>query len=720
MNFFEAQDRARRNSALLFVLFAAAVASLVVLVYLAAALFLDPESARAGTVVFNPDLFFKTTGGVLAVVAFGSLTKTLALKAGGGAAVAQAMGGRLIPPSTRDPLERRLINVVDEMAIASGVPAPQVYLTPDAAVNAFAAGSRPDNAVVGMTRGALESLSRDELQGVVAHEFSHILNGDMRLNMRLIGILHGVLLLGYIGYFILRSTLYGGMMRSRDRGGAAAALPLIGLALVVVGFAGSFFGNWIRAAVSRQREFLADASAVQFTRNPRGIGGALEKIGVLSGMLQSPRASECRHMCFSDSVASGFANPFATHPPLDERIRRVFPQWDGKQTIGEYDGAIKKRIAKMQNASGSGFVSGDGASGFSGGESERTVQVSDVDGDDSVVDGDGSVSEESPPDLFAMLFGDDGERGNESGDDGGGSDAKGVAGDAPLPPLQVTERVGQLTPDARRFASRLRRAIPKSLREAAHDPHSARSLLYAMLLDSRDAECRGRQLKILAERGDAGVCEEASRLYPMLLKLPRFAWMPLAETAAPALRMLSPRQRKLFAENSDALVAADGAMELFEWCLQASALRHLFAADGAGKEWKTRSTTLHKSRNECAHALSVLALAGSGGDEAAARLSFSAALEWMPESLRPVSGTDGSPESDGSPGSGVLEFDGTGFIPAKLLLATRALSGLGSGEKRMFIAACAACAAKDGVVSIAERDLLSVFASLLDCPLPPV
>ena len=684
MNFFQAQDRARRNSVLLFFLFAAAVASLAILVYLAAALALRPEGVRAGEMPeFNPDLFLKTTAAVLAVVAFGSLTKTLALAAGGGAAVAKAMGGRLVPPATRDPLERRLINVVEEMAIASGVPAPQAYLLPDPAINAFAAGTRPDNAVVGMTRGALETLSRDELQGVVAHEFSHILNGDMRLNLRLIGILHGVLLIGYIGYFILRSSLYGGMMRSRDgRGGAAAALPLIGLALVIVGFAGSFFGNWIRAAVSRQREFLADASAVQFTRNPRGIGGALEKIGALSGQLSSPRAGECRHMCFADSVASGFANPFATHPPLGARIRRIFPQWDGKETIGLYDAKTKIRMAKMSEA-----AAGDGAvSAFSGAESAPPAGLRETRETESAPAPATEAAESAssgggPPDLFGMLFGD------------------GAADEAAN---QAAARVGELSPDSRAFASNVRRAVPEMYWEAAHEPHSARCLLYAMLLDERDAECRRAQLQVLAERGDAGVYDETLRLAKGLGGAdgpPRRARLPLAAAAAPALRMLSPRQHRLFAANMDALTAADGAIELFEWCLQAVTLRHLADAFGAKPPG---ATTLRKSRTECAYALSILSRAGHPESGAEMRAAFSEAATLLPEE------------------GGKWRFDDGDFHPGRLLEATRTLAGLGPGEKERFIRACAFCAGRDGKISRNERDLLTVFAALLDCPMPPV
>ena len=663
MNFFQAQDRARRNSVLLFFLFAAAVASLVILVYLGVAAALDSQHLREGELPeFNPDLFAKTTGAVLAVVFFGSLTKILALASGGGDGVAKAMGGVLVPAATRDPDEKRLINIVEEMAIASGVPAPRVYLIPDPAINAFAAGTRPDNAVVGVTKGALLAFSRDEMQGVMAHEFSHILNGDMRMNIRLMGILHGILIIGYLGYFILRSSLYSSMARSRDNRGAAPML-LIGAALAIAGFAGSFFGNWIRAAVSRQREFLADASAVQFTRNPRGIGGALEKIGKLSGVLKNPHASECRHMCLADSVAAGFANPFATHPPLKERIRRVLPDWDPNKNIGQYDAETKAKIASLSEMSGNAA-----AMGLAGGEAVSAMAPQP----DAEVGG-------SPPDLFGMLFG-----------EGGGGAGESAA--------RMTEHVGELSADSREFAAKLHRAIPPALLDAAHDPHSARALLYAMLLDARDEECRRAQLEIVAARGDAGVYEETLRMADFMPTLPRGARLPLAEIAAPALRGLSPRQHRLFAENMDALVAADRAIDLFEWCLQAVTLHYLADAFGAKPP---RATTLRKSRDACVYALSILSCAGHPESEAEARAAFADAAAALPEL-----------------GEGA-EFDGRGFHPGALLEAARALGGLAPLEKEKFIRACALCAARDGVVSHDERNLLTVFAALLDCPMPP-
>ncbi|MBD3895918.1 M48 family metallopeptidase [Halomonas sp. ML-15] len=337
MDFFAAQDRARRNTGRLVLLLIVAVVSLVAIATLAVALVLvisegsqqqatgDPL-ARA----LDPYLLGTVALGVLALVVMGSLFKHLQLRAGG-RAVAEAMGGRLLNGNARDADEQRMLNVVEEMAIASGTPVPAVYLLDEPAINAFAAGHSPQDAVIGVTRGAIERLDRDELQGVVAHEFSHIFNGDMRLNLRLVALLHGLLLIGLIGHIVLRGSagrrLAGG---NRNNNGQAAMLAL-GAALMVVGYVGTLCGNLVKAAVSRQREFLADASAVQFTRDPNGIGGALKKIGAHQhgSQLEASNAAEFSHLYFSRGIkaASGM---LATHPPLDERIRRVDPKWDGE------------------------------------------------------------------------------------------------------------------------------------------------------------------------------------------------------------------------------------------------------------------------------------------------------------------------------------------------------------------------------------------------------
>jgi Zn-dependent protease with chaperone function len=222
--------------------------------------------------------------------------------------------------------------VVEEMSIAAGMPIPKVYLLEENSINAFAAGQSPANAVIGVTRGALTQLSREELQGVIAHEFSHIFNGDMRLNIRLIGILHGILLVGMIGYFILRSLRFAGRSRSKKGGNGIVIILALGIGLMVIGYAGTFFGQWIKAVVSRQREYLADSSAVQFTRNRDSIAGALKKIGGsgAGSYIEDPAAPQYSHAYFANGLGSFWQSLFATHPPLEKRIRAIDPRWDGK------------------------------------------------------------------------------------------------------------------------------------------------------------------------------------------------------------------------------------------------------------------------------------------------------------------------------------------------------------------------------------------------------
>lgn len=337
MNFFEAQARAKRDTGRLLVLFALATLGLIVLTNLLVMALIawnnDPANFSAATFwgAFDWGLFAMVALVVAALIGLGSLYKTLSLS-GGGRAVAELLGGRLIPRNTADPAQRRLLNVVEEMAIASGIPAPPVYLLDEWSINAFAAGQSPNNAVIAVTRGTLSYLDREELEGVVAHEFSHIFNGDMRMNLRLMGILHGILLIGLAGSWLLRSLQF--TRRSRDdRGGGGVMVMLgLGLGLVVIGYSGTFFGQWIKAMVSRQRELLADATAVQYTRSTDGIAGALKKIGGLtqSSLLESPAAPQYSHAYFSTGVTGLLEGLFATHPPLPDRIRRIDPRWDGR------------------------------------------------------------------------------------------------------------------------------------------------------------------------------------------------------------------------------------------------------------------------------------------------------------------------------------------------------------------------------------------------------
>jgi len=325
LNFFEHQEQARRNTRVLVLLYALAVAGVVAAVTAAAAgawlYSRGPLEAR----VVPPGLLWSAALGTLGVILLVTLVQTLRLGASG-EKVAELAGARAVHPETRDPLERRYLNVVEEMAIAAGTRVPKAYLMPgESAINAFAAGTDVSNAVVAVTRGALETLTRDELQGVIGHEFSHILHGDMRLNLRMMGVLAGIVFIGAIGEFAMRSAGRAGGRRE-----GAAAVVLAGLALLVIGYTGLFFARLIKAAVARQREFLADASAVQYTRNPEGIAGALDQIAASTrgALIGNRYAEDMSHMYFGESVKLRLQGLFATHPPLDERIRRVHPGFE--------------------------------------------------------------------------------------------------------------------------------------------------------------------------------------------------------------------------------------------------------------------------------------------------------------------------------------------------------------------------------------------------------
>ncbi|MBA4387288.1 MAG: Zn-dependent protease with chaperone function [Verrucomicrobia bacterium] len=336
MDFFQYQDQARRRTRMLVVYYFIAVALIILAVYaVIVGVFygfaLQSEHARDVAVVFwHPGLFTGVIVFTTAIVLVGSLYKIHQLSTGG-ETVATMLGGRPVSPDTIDPNERRALNVVEEMAIASGTPVPQLFVLDDeVAINAFAAGFSTRDAVVGITRGAIDRLTRDELQGVVAHEFSHVLNGDMRLNIKLIGILNGILIIGLIGFWTMRLLSQGRSRSSRDKGGIFL-IVIAGFLIWIVGSVGVFFAKLIKSAVSRQREYLADASSVQFTRNPAGLAGALRKIGGLTAgsRLLSEHTEEASHIFFANGLGDSFLNMMATHPPLPDRIKRIDPSFDG-------------------------------------------------------------------------------------------------------------------------------------------------------------------------------------------------------------------------------------------------------------------------------------------------------------------------------------------------------------------------------------------------------
>jgi Zn-dependent protease with chaperone function/uncharacterized tellurite resistance protein B-like protein len=426
MDFFERQDQAHRNTKRLIVYFVAGVAALIVTIYLTITLIFagfseksrrrQPEFDRYGrpkTSLWNPQWFAGVSLGTLAVITIGSLTRTMQLRSGG-SAVSEMMGGRLINPGSANPDERKLLNVVEEMALASGLPVPPVYVMDNEdGINAFAAGHTISDATVTVTSGCMRNLTRDELQGVIGHEFSHILNGDMRLNLRLMGTIFGILCLAVVGRVLLR-------VRSSGRGKGQNPLPLIGLVLIIFGWIGVFFGRLIQAAVSRQREFLADASAVQFTRNPSGIAGALKKIGNLGSKLESAHASEASHMFFGNGLGEPFFGLLATHPPLVDRIKAIDPNFDGNFEITPL----------------------------------RTLR------DESPLQTKRPVTARADPIPIPMIL------------------KTVIAAGAVMP------QVGTPTPAHLQYAEQLRTSFPASVQAAAREPFGAATVIYALLLGS--------------------------------------------------------------------------------------------------------------------------------------------------------------------------------------------------------------------------------------------
>jgi Zn-dependent protease with chaperone function len=531
MNFFEHQDRARQRTGRLIGLFVVAVVLILIAVNAAAFGIMrmtgayDQYARDAGPVLrgerqypgrFSRDrmpapanVYIGTTCAALLIIAGGSLYKTAALSRGG-PAVAQLLGGRPINPHAASSREQVLQNVVEEMSIASGVPMPHVYVLDDEdGINAFAGGWGTDDAAIGVTRGALETLNRDELQGVIAHEFSHILNGDMRLNLRLIGILHGILLIALIGFMLLRAVSYSGRSRSygrrSGRGGGAQLIILIliaGAAMIVIGYIGVFFGRLIQAAVSRQREYLADASAVQFTRNPSGLAGALKKIGyhASGSRVDNPHALETAHLFFGSSKRIGLTNLLATHPPLELRIKALDPAWDGRFDLGP----------------GATQVLDDY-------EAPRRGEA-----------------------LASML--------------------SGAAQRVPLDPQTVTQRAGDIARPDIQFADGLLAAIPQPLEQAARDPFSARAVVFA-LLANREPEVRRKQLGLIGQHVEAAVYQQTMRVLQITDSLPPGAALPVLDLSLPALRQLSPAQARQFRAVVRLMIEADGRVTLFEYTL---------------------------------------------------------------------------------------------------------------------------------------------------------
>ena len=632
MDFFAQQARVRGSSRRLVVLFVLAVVAIVAAIDAVVWLTMGHHAAGGEPVASNLPLLFASSAAVIAGIGFSSLFRIMSLSSGG-KAVAESVGAVPVPPDTRDPQLRRLRNVIEEVAIAAGVPVPDIYLMADeAGINAFAAGYSASDAAVCVTRGCLDKLSRDELQGVIAHEFSHVLNGDMRLNIRLMGLLFGILVLAIVG----RRVIWFGGSGNRRGGGQ---VWLIGLALMVVGYIGYFFGRLIQAAVARSRESLADASAVQFTRQTDGITGALKKIAIFAegSTLQVANKQEVAHMLFGE--AGTFNALFATHPPLLQRIRALEP--------GFREEDLARLAVSLQHPTAT---------------APATPAADKPAATQGVVPG-----MAMPSALPAVLAG-----------------GAVVGGTASAPRFQR--------------AASVRQAMPSALTGAVQQPESALAVMLALAM-STEAALQPAQRRIVADAFGDDVLQTVQAFNGEVAQLPPIARLPLASLAFPALKQLPEGRQQTLLVALDALVKADGRVDLNEYCLARLLRLQLKEASQPRRAPVDGLKKLPACRDSLILVCTIIA-SGGCSDEASARRAWLVAMQ------------------QAFPGEAIAWAPPPAAWQAPFERALDDLDGLLPVAKELVIQSLVGAIHADGVVSVEEAELLRVICASLHCPLP--
>jgi Zn-dependent protease with chaperone function len=546
MNFFDSQDRSFRNTRLLLLLMTLSVVAVVFSVTaVISAVFWISTSTSAGPLTLldwaqqYSQIVVLIAAGITAFIGLASLFRMSSLRQGG-SRVALDLGGTPVSQDETDPVRRQLRNVVEEMAIASGVPVPDIFvLEHEAGINAFAAGFRAEDAAIAVTRGTLETLTRDELQGVIAHEFSHILNGDMRLNIRLMGPLYGILAIGLLGRVLLRSRSSGS---SRSKG--IAVVVILGIGLTVTGYVGLLLGRLIKAGVSRQREYLADASAVQFTRQTAGIAGALKKIGGLGegSAIDDAEAEEVSHMLFASGLVS-FSRMLASHPPLLKRIQAIEPRFTETRLKQLSTRRINLDTNPIEQSSRSGFAAGtDGSAPGMAGDS-----------------GSSAVAEQTTVSYAA--------------------DSK-----------QLLESIGNPTDlhiaAARKFLANL----PDSVQQVLASRNQIMMLPVAMILNP-DPKTRTKQLSLLGQQLGAERSQLAAALYTDIQTLQHEVRLPLLDLALPRIKAQPPERTAYLGNLLEQLAINDNQLELFEYALLRlyQGYMRTVAAPAGRQVWRTLS-----------------------------------------------------------------------------------------------------------------------------------
>jgi len=664
MDFFAQQDNARKKTGLLLFYFSAAVAATILLVYLLPVLAWNATQSRYGSPEiarqlhwWHPEVFALVCGITLIVVLCGALFKISQLKRGGGEGVAVMLGGKQVYPDTADFFEKRLRNVVEEMAIASGVPVPPVYVMErENGINAFAAGFTPSDSVVAVTYGTMTGLTREELQGVIAHEFSHILNNDMRMNINLMAIIHGLIVIGLLGRIVLEFSARGSRTRSRDSGQIVVFLIAAGIILWIVGSCGMFFAKLIKASISRSRERLADASAVQFTRDPGGLAAALKKIGGLSqgSLIANPNAEQASHMFFGKGTKGSI---FSTHPPLAERVRWLEPTFDGTfPSVTHQD--LRAQLARFEGAPPE--------------KKEKKPDVVDLFTDP------GKIA------VAATIFG-----------------ATAAPAFKPNNPEALMASIGQPMQEHAAAAKQLLDSIPERVKDYARDPHGARMLIYFLLLDAGEA-IRGKQMALIKESAEPEVFQTLEQAIPNLDKIKPEMRLPIIDLSIPALRFLSPAQYAAFRKTVKQLILADEKVDIFEYALQRVLVRHLDPAfNGESKRRPVNYYAIRGLEKETSTVLSTLAHNGNTVP-AAAKAAFQHAA-----------GSITAPKANFQ----LLEESECTW--EALNGALDKFSESSFKVKKWLLGAALACLMHDREITIAETELFRAIADSLDCPVPP-
>jgi len=683
VDFFASQELARRNTRKLVFLLILTVIVLIVAVYaivLIAFGGLALSGADSSELVPTEDLFtaekFFSTDNLLligavaflvtSVVFFSSLFKMQELRKGG-PSVAEILGGRKIPANTRDFSERRILNIVEEMSLASGVAVPPVYVMDnEPGINAFAAGHTIDDAVIGVNRGTIEKLNREELQGVIAHEFSHILNGDMRMSLRMIGLLYGIQAIALIGMYMFRIAGHMSRGRSNEKGAnPAVVLFFIGTGLLVIGSAGLFFARLIKASISRQREFLADASAVQFTRLPEGIAGALKMIGIESNSsrVNAADAESISHMFFANMYGSKMQSFFATHPPLVPRIQRIEPRF-----TGNFPAYLKSRATA------------------------------------TIVDREKEEEEHQRHIAFARKFGMMMGRMDGALGDNVGLPALGGLGGLervfPMDPAILIAAIGSPKEEDVTYAQIILKNVAPQLLEDCHEMFTARCIVFASILDQNDT-IKQQQLNLLRQLENEATATETARQAERMQDIEGRFRLPIFEIIQGTLSAMSVPQLQQFEETLKQLVIADQNVDLFEFFLLHHLVIHIRRHLGVDSQRKARSEKLASFTKEVETLLSVVS--GIGHDQPAdAEAAFQAAVKQLPPLERPLS------------------YQSYQWDYRVMFDIVNKLTSVAPNGKKQLLSAIGVMIIHDQKITVAEAELFRAISESLDCPVPPI